>query len=223
MRLQAISNTSGTLNDQVYRKIREMILKGKLVPGIQLVQRRLAATLGTSTMPVVEALRRLERDGFVIAIPKSGVYVKEWTDEEIREAAYIRRALEGEAGRLFIERASREDRAKLVQLSEEFDHWATIDPIRADEADLEFHLHLVRATRFPHLYQLVESSKIQQMTIWRRSYQGVDFRKLVGCHRPIVEAILANDEERTLRAIWNHGPAAVSAVVPQRAGRRGRQ
>ena len=60
-----------------------MILKGELVPGVQLVQRKIAAKLGTSTMPVLEALRRLERDGFVVAIPHAGVHVKEWTQQEI--------------------------------------------------------------------------------------------------------------------------------------------
>ena len=102
------------------------------------------------------------------------------------------------------QRTQPESIAKLIQLSDDFDDSAAVDPIRADEADLQFHLHLVRATRFPHLYQLVENSKIQQLTIWRRSYQGVDYRKLAGCHRPILEAIEAKDEDRVLHAIWDH-------------------
>lgn len=222
MPLRAISKTQTTLNDRVCAQIKQMILTGELVPGVQLVQRTLADRLGTSTMPVVEALRRLERDGFVIAIPRAGVYVKEWTEEEIREATHIRMALEAEAGCLFIERASPEDHTRLLELSDEFDHWARIDPIRADEADLEFHLYLVRATRFPRLYQLVENSKIHQMTIWRRSYQDVDYTKLVGSHRPITEAIKAGDKERVRRAIWDHAPQAIQLVSGQKVKDRPR-
>jgi DNA-binding GntR family transcriptional regulator len=93
---------------------------------------------------------------------------------------------------------------------------APMDPIRADEADMEFHLHLVRATRFPRLYELVENSKIHQMTILRRSYQDVDYRELVGTHRPIVEAIKSGEGEQVRRAILDHVTEALQTVSSQK-------
>src|ERR1700681_780354 len=95
-----------TLNSEVYERLRSMIFNRELAPGTKLVRRNMAKQLGTSTMPVLEAIRRLEHDGLVTQIPKWGAFVKEWTDEEQVEAIHIRRALEGEAARLFVLRAS---------------------------------------------------------------------------------------------------------------------
>ena len=86
-----------TVSRQVYYQIRDMIAKGELAPGTPLVLRELADKLKVSRMPVVEAIRRLERDGFVLDVPKWGASVREWTREERLEAYCIRRALEGEA------------------------------------------------------------------------------------------------------------------------------
>src|SRR5438874_1341868 len=95
-----------TLHQDVYKRIKAMIALQQLAPGTKLVLRSLAKELGTSTMPVLEAIRRLEHDGLVTQTPKWGAYVKEWTNHERLEAYHIRRALEGEAARLFVLKAT---------------------------------------------------------------------------------------------------------------------
>src|SRR5690349_18787074 len=113
-----------TVSERVYHQIKSMIAKGELPPGAQLVLRPLAEKLGVSRMPVVEAIRRLERDGLVTVEPKWGAMVREWSKEDIFEACCIRRALEGEAARLFVMRATAADKKKLVALSKQFDKMA---------------------------------------------------------------------------------------------------
>ena len=51
------------LTDQVYTVIREAILHGEMPAGTRLRVRDLAAQVGTSVMPVREAIRRLEEAG----------------------------------------------------------------------------------------------------------------------------------------------------------------
>ena len=94
--------TPTTVHEDVYKRLKSMIVRRELGPGSKLVLRNMAKQLGTSTMPVLEAIRRLEHDGLVTQIPKWGAFVKEWTEEEQVEAIHIRRALEGEAARLFL-------------------------------------------------------------------------------------------------------------------------
>src|SRR4051812_8104797 len=65
-----------SLSTGVYDRLKEMIAKRELRPGTQLVQQTLARSLGTSPMPVIEALRRLERDGLVTHIPRLGSFVR---------------------------------------------------------------------------------------------------------------------------------------------------
>jgi len=193
-----------------------MIASAELTPGSSLVLRELAEKLKVSRMPVVEAIRRLERDGFVTDLPMWGASVKEWTSEERLEAYCIRRALEGEAARFFVQRATAEDRKKLVELSDRFDELAETDPIRCDQADIDFHLHIARCTRFQRLTELIENSKIETATILGLSLVSinvtVDPKKDIGCHKPVVEALLGADPEVAMRAIWKHIDSALERI-----------
>jgi DNA-binding GntR family transcriptional regulator len=201
-----------TVSQQVYYEIRGMIGRGELLPGSALILRDLAAKLKVSRMPVVEAIRRLERDGFVTVVPKWGASVKEWTRNERLEAYAIRRALEGEAARFFVMRATDADKKKLVELSDRFDSLVMSDPIGCDEADIEFHLHIARCTGFQRLYELIENSKIETATVFGlclvsiHALQRKPFnpRKDIGCHKPVVKALLGKNPEIAMRAIWKH-------------------
>jgi DNA-binding GntR family transcriptional regulator len=57
--------TATTMVDQVTSEIRRSIVSGALGPGQELSLRELAARLGVSTIPVREALRRLEGQGLL--------------------------------------------------------------------------------------------------------------------------------------------------------------
>jgi DNA-binding GntR family transcriptional regulator len=183
--------------------------------------RELAGKLKVSRMPVVEAIRRLERDGFVTVVPKWGASVKEWTREERLEAYCIRRALEGEAARFFVMRATEEDRKKLVELSDRFDSLVTSDPIGCDAADIEFHLHIARCSRFQRLCELIENSKIETATVFGLSLVSInmpgrkpfDPRKDIGCHKPVVKALLGKDPEAATRAIWKHIDSVLERIM----------
>ena len=59
--------TATTVVDQVTAEIRRSILSGVLRPGQELSLRELAGRLGVSTIPVREALRRLEGQGLLAA------------------------------------------------------------------------------------------------------------------------------------------------------------
>ena len=70
----------------------------------------LAASLGMSRTPVRAALSRLQDEGWVTIYPQRGALVRELSDEEVRECADVRNALES-AG---IMRSSAERRAELA-------------------------------------------------------------------------------------------------------------
>ena len=197
---------SETLNEEVYRRIKRMIILRQLEPGTKLVLRNLASQFGTSTMPVLESIRRLERDGLVTQIPKWGAHVKEWTDQEMLEALHIRRALEGEAARLFVMRATDEQKRRLLQLNHEFDSVTINDPPSALEIDVSLHLHIARSTGFSRLTQLIEVSKVPMAIYLKFLQENSDETHLtnVGAHRALVEALLGNDPESATRRMWEH-------------------
>ena len=88
------------LTDRVYGAIREAIRSGELAAGSRLRLRDLAARLGTSPMPVREAIGRLEQDGLVVRFPHRGAVVADLTPVELAHVYDTRLLLEVEATRL---------------------------------------------------------------------------------------------------------------------------
>ncbi len=97
------------LTDQVYDMIHAAILNGDLPAGSRLRVRDLAEQVGTSVMPVREAIRRLEEAGLAEREPHKGAVVKNLTLEELIHVYDVRRLLETEAARLGSERVTAED------------------------------------------------------------------------------------------------------------------
>jgi DNA-binding GntR family transcriptional regulator len=101
------------LTDQVYSMIHEAIMNGELPAGSRLRVRDLAEQVGTSVLPVREAIRRLEEAGLAERSPHKGAVVRELTLEELVHVYDVRRLLEVEAARLGAQRIIPEDCEKM--------------------------------------------------------------------------------------------------------------
>jgi DNA-binding GntR family transcriptional regulator len=97
------------LTDQVYAILHQAIISGELPAGSRLRVRDVAEQVGTSVMPVREAIRRLEEAGLAEREPHKGAVVKGLTLEELVHVYDVRRLLEGEAARLGAERITADD------------------------------------------------------------------------------------------------------------------
>lgn len=86
----------GLINDQ----LRELIISGQAAPGDRLVESDLAERLGTSRVPVREALLELSKEGWVDLRPRQGARVHRPTEREVTEVFQVRAALEAETARL---------------------------------------------------------------------------------------------------------------------------
>jgi DNA-binding GntR family transcriptional regulator len=88
-----------TVRAMVAQKLREAIMSGTLKPGQRLVERELCEMMGVSRPSIREALRHLEADGLVNAVPHRGPVVSTISLEEARQLYDARAVLEGFAGR----------------------------------------------------------------------------------------------------------------------------
>lgn len=197
-----------TAADRIYQTMREMITTGELAPGARLVQRDLAERFGTSRMPVLEAIRRLERDGIVVSHPKWGAQVRTWSLEDVEATYLVREAIEAVTCRLFAERASAADRAVLTELGRRYDSFALAgDRKGCCTADIELHLHIVRCSRSPSIYRLVENSCVITTTIEQTSWAQESTTgplRSVGVHDDLIAALLGNDPEKAALAGAEH-------------------
>lgn len=83
-----------TITNEVYKKIREMILNGELKPGEALIQEKLAQKFCISRTPLMHALRELENDGLLIRNHNYRIYVRKFSLEELIVIFEIREGLE---------------------------------------------------------------------------------------------------------------------------------
>ena len=88
------------LTDRVFAAIHEAIMRGELPAGARLRVRDLAAQVGTSVMPVREAIRRLEEAGLAERVPHKGAVVRSLTRAELVHVYDVRITLETDAARL---------------------------------------------------------------------------------------------------------------------------
>src|SRR5258706_13785544 len=97
-------------------------------------------------------------------------------------------------------RATPEDKKRLVKLNQLFDKYASSDPMRCNETDIELHLHIVRATRCKRLYELVANSKIETALAYGLHLTPTEleasYKQSIGIHGPLIEALLGDDPDK---------------------------
>src|SRR5436190_7720319 len=95
-----------SVEDAVYRGLRDEIGRLRLAPGEPLRLERLAAQFEVSLTPVRHALRRLESEGLVVSLPRRGSRVAPLSVEELEEIQALRRGLETFLARAGAERCT---------------------------------------------------------------------------------------------------------------------
>jgi len=102
-----------TKSDLAYSRVRELVLSGDLGPGAVIPQAVLARTIGISTTPLREALRRLKQEGLVELDAHRDARVRPLDATEARDLLELRRSLDPLAASLAAERRSDADLAEI--------------------------------------------------------------------------------------------------------------
>ena len=83
-----------------YIHLQDRIVSGALPGGVRLKPEALAQQLGISRMPVREAIRQLNAEGYITIMPNRGAVVTNRTPEDVIELFEMRAVLEGLAARI---------------------------------------------------------------------------------------------------------------------------
>ncbi|MBN9759391.1 Transcriptional regulator, GntR family [Pseudonocardia sp. Ae406_Ps2] len=94
-----VEGTSTSLAQSAYVAIREGIIHGVHPPGSRLRERSLSEDLNVSRVPIREALRQLELEGYVTTSPHRGALVRQLTLRDVAELFDVRLSLEVLAAR----------------------------------------------------------------------------------------------------------------------------
>lgn len=163
--MKKLGTTHENLDHKVYKSLKAMILGQKLGPGAKIYQEKLADDLGVSRTPVVNALKKLEQERLIVAVPRKGFYVRRFSPEEMIRIFELREVLEGLAAR---RAAARITDAQLVKLRGFFQGMKVSDQAREveryAEEDRRFHNFLIEVggdevlSGILDMYSLISSS-----------------------------------------------------------------
>jgi DNA-binding GntR family transcriptional regulator len=153
-----------TLSHRVYEDLRELLLAGQVSPGQRLTLKSLSEALGTSQMPVREAVRQLAAEGGLEILPNKGIRVPLMTKERFRELLKIRLALEGLAVEHTAMRIGPEELAAITDLNRTLTaemNRSSPDASRIIQLNKQLHFEIYRASGMPTLLALIESIWLQ--------------------------------------------------------------
>ncbi len=183
--------------------LRREIEGGQLPPGTVLKQELLAERFGVSRQPVRQALDRLLASGLLDRRPDRSLAVAGLTEEQARELAEIRAALESVALRAALPLLGDSDLRKARRLNE--DLIEEDDPATLEELDVAFHRTLYGRCGNSRLLSMIDELRRESRRAYLRQPKGSDERVILhGEHCAIIEACAHRDEAAALKSLSEH-------------------
>ncbi|MFL5578154.1 MAG: GntR family transcriptional regulator [Gemmatimonadaceae bacterium] len=221
----------------VYTRVRDLIVRGRLLPGARVTETEVATRLAVSRTPAREALRRLHHEGLLVAAARGGrgaqtrLAVAPMTRDDVMELYHLAGALEGVVARAAARLPTAGRRALAAELRSAevaFRIEARTRPPDFDrlfERHDAFHRALVDSCAGPRTRALLETIR-PQLDRYEWYYApliGPDFRPTFAEHAAIIDAVRSGDPdaaERAVRANWWYGAERLAAVVDRLGGRQ---
>jgi DNA-binding GntR family transcriptional regulator len=199
----------------VYDLLRENILRGKYKPGSRLIIDELALTFGVSQIPIREAMRQLEADGFVTIEPYVGATVTELNADFIFEVFALLEHLEIISSRAACRLMSDDDLRQLANMIEQMD-LSMDDPNQWSNENKEMHLFICRCASMKLMLKMMENV-LDHWDRLRLHYLYDVFGNRIQVaqedHKRILAAFYSRDPDEVERVIHAHNQDALSSYI----------
>ena len=172
--------------------------------GAPISRRRVAADFSTSLRPAVEALIRLECDGFLEHRPRAGTRVRVPSADDIRGHYVVREALEVQAAKRFTQMATPRAREELMRLAARVDALAIHGDCRSYAgAHQKLHMRIAEGSRCRPLCEALETTLASPWS---------------GAMRPPSAGGWSERHEALVAGVVNGDPSAAAEAVRQHIG-----
>lgn len=194
--------------DIAYATLRDRAIRFDFKPGERINESALTRELQVSRTPLREALNRLVAEGFLTLAAGQGFFCRPLSPDRILELYELRCALECEALRLGVARASDDAIAAFVA---DLDRTETAYATETDlpallDMDEAFHMGLAGLCGNDEILRLLRNvnERIRYVRLINlRQVQAAQATGL-GAHRIIADAVQARDTDAAVRALRQH-------------------
>lgn len=200
--LEMNADADGSLMQQAYRRLEELIVTLQLKPGEVLSESTLTKQLGIGRTPVREALQRLAREGLVSILSRRGILVSELDVRRQMKLLELRRELERLMARLGARRASATEREAFGVIADGMNQAAQKnDEIRFMRLDRQLNLLMCAASKNEHLTSAMSLTHGQSRRFWFHHHRDVgDLDLCARLHARLSSAIRDGEEKAAMAA-----------------------
>ncbi len=210
----------------VYATLRDQIVRLDLPPGTPLLRAELAETHGVSLTPLRDALQQLAKEGLVKIYPQSRTLVTPIDMSAIREAQFMRIALETEVVRRLAAEIAPEALTRLRSIvalqSSISDQPGDVPTFQ--ELDEVFHQTLFVAAGHVQSQRIMRSHAGHLERLRRLHLDDIDEagrilnnKDVIGGHSRILDGIEAGDAPAAMEALRQHLQRTVDRMTEKRA------
>lgn len=191
------------LHQQIYEMLKRNLMMGRFTPGQRLPLRGLAKSLGTSLMPVRDALQRLESVGSVVSTANRTMMVPIFSTKELHDIRVLRTILESAALERAIENHTQEQLDKLKVYVSDICRSADLSDLDLFlEANYHFHMLIAEMSNLSFIKHLLEPLWMHIGPSVRQSVPNdALFRSSAQNHIDIYDAIVAQEVKKAIAAL----------------------
>ncbi|MGL4676967.1 MAG: GntR family transcriptional regulator [Brevinema sp.] len=191
------------LSEKVYRDIKQQIVELYLKPGDKISEQMISEQFQISKTPSREALLKLAEEGLVLAIPYKGTFVTALCLQNIEDILFIRKTIERQVIKEFIELHSSEDLIRLDYLLKE-QKSAMNDVHHFFSLDDQYHYTLYQATNHRNVYEMIQNLSVDYSRVRFLSLNSQKLEVLYQEHIEIYWLIQEHNIQKALDVFERH-------------------
>ena len=193
---------------EVYKKIRDEVVKGVLNPGERLIENDLVKRFNLSRGPIREAFRYLEKDGFINIIPNKGAIVAKVDVVEVKDFYAVLVVLECKAVEWAYPHIKEADLQELNNINTSLKYWAQqeskVDIIKWHEINFAFHNFMASKGGNAKLTQLIKDirKRLFRLRYWSIIVDTYD--EYIEDHEEIISNLRKKNPASAQKAMEKH-------------------
>jgi DNA-binding GntR family transcriptional regulator len=202
------------LQDSIYAQLRSRVICGQFFPGEVISMRGLCAELGTSIMPVRDALKRLRAERALETLPNRSARIPLMSRQRFKELLHVRLDLEPRLARMATRRLEPVAVQELARINE-----SMLAAERAGDRatyftrNQQFHFLVYRAAQSQVFLPIVESLWLQVGPFLNWIFGEVEVQEAPDYHAELLRALRLRDSARAAAAVASDISEAANTIL----------
>ena len=217
MTAEIISIPRANLHEHAAKRLRQMLVEGRIAPGAKLNERELCEALDVSRTPLREAIKMLAAEGLVELVPNRGAVAVKLSEDDVRHTFEVMGGLEALSGELAAQRITDEELAEIRAMHfEMLAAYTRRDLSNYYRLNAQIHQAINAAAKNPVLAATYDRVNARLQALRFRSNQdGEKWKSAMKEHEQMVDALSRRDAAAMRAVLASHLKNKLDVVLEQ--------